>query len=292
MTFEHGFLSLHIIESVGEADGEPGRKLKNRLSKKGHSFEAIPVIVHKVFGDQDLILALDEILENEAEKDRPPILHFEVHGNEYEICLRDDTRISWIKLGNELAKFNVATKFNLLAVFSCCNGFRQIDAINAFRICPITAMVGCIGTISTLELLNAFECFYNELSGEQGIEAAVKKMQATLKAGSNAEFGLETAARMFRSVIAAVYRDNRNSESFKKIKRENRRKAEVKNALMGNLEPISEADGERAFLQSLDRTLRRHYVIYFAIDEIPENVKVFPFDKMVNEVRQQILEGG
>jgi hypothetical protein len=290
MTFEHGMSSLHIIESVGETDGEPGHVLRDRLLAKGTLFSGLPIHVHSVFGAQDLQLVSNQIFDGEASKGLAPVLHFEVHGNEEEFCLRDDTRIPWSEFGNELARFNVATRFNLLVVFSCCHGFQQIKAIDAFRICPITALVGCVGTISTPELLDGFELFYCALVSERNITNAVEKMQAGLKSGSTASFGLVSAARMFRSVIEAVYRDN-DTEGYRALKQELRRKAELMNAMSGILSPISDAAAERAFQESLDRTLRHHYFNYFAINSVPENVETFPFEKLVTEVHQRIETG-
>ena len=292
MTFEHGISSLHIIESVGEVDGEPGRALHERLLKTPGQFSGLPIHVHKVLGESDLNSIMEAIFQGEASKGMTPILHFEVHGNNSEFCLRNGSRIPWIVFGQQLARFNLATRFNLLVVFSCCNGYQQIDALDAFRVCPFTALVSCVGTISTAELLDGFVAFYRTLATDRLITKAVRDMKAAIKSGTTAEFGLVSAARMFRSVVEAIYRENRDPEYLRDKKRELRRQAELKNALNGILTPISDADAERAFQESLDRTIRQHYTQFFALNEIPENAETFPFEDLVTNVRRRIEAGG
>jgi hypothetical protein len=95
MPVEYGISSLHIIESLGESSGEPGRELKQRLQTKSGTLSSFPIVYHKAFERTELFDVLNEILTTEAQQGSIPILHIEAHGNAAGIELRDGTTVLW-----------------------------------------------------------------------------------------------------------------------------------------------------------------------------------------------------
>jgi hypothetical protein len=288
MKFEHGISSLHIIDSTKESDGEPGTMLLKRLSEQSPAFTELPVYLHVPFDKSEMKAVTDRIFSEEVRKGFVPILHFEVHGCETGFSLRDDSLVAWDDFSLELARFNVATRFNLLTVFACCQGFLQIHSMNYSRACPFTGLVGCIGEPTTQELLECYDLLYRGIASQTPIDKAVQGMKAGLKSGSTVEFGLETAARMFRGVIEMIYRDNLNTDYLSEKKEAIRQKMLKEAALERILSPISSQQMERTFQESLEREVRKFHRNYFAVDQIPENAARYSFESMVTEVRRLV----
>lgn len=73
MRISQGFNSLHIIESLGEVEGNPGQKLADRLKPELTDERGILVHYHQVF----CIDALEELLEKIYRQDggNVPALH-------------------------------------------------------------------------------------------------------------------------------------------------------------------------------------------------------------------------
>jgi hypothetical protein len=291
MTYENGISSLHIIDSTKERDGEPGRSLEARLTNNPPVFSGLPIHLHQVTFREDFQKVLDAIYRDEATRGRSPLLHFELHGSESGIALRDDTAISWDEFALELTRFNLATRFNLLVVLSCCQGFLQIHSMNYSRVCPFNGLVSCTGIAQTSELLYGFEILYRSLAAKIPIQKAVEVMNRGLKAESDIEFGFESAHLMFLSVVAAIYRDNMKPEYLTEKKKIHRRKMEQDKALSGSLTPISDADVENSFLECIDWEINKFYFNYFAIDKIPENAEKYSFEWLVKDVRRRIASG-
>src|ERR1700677_1874142 len=146
MAAESGFNSIRIIQSVRELDGEPGVELCERLTHSGALPPDLDAKVYYIVDRADLKKILTQILHSDIKKGGSPILHFEVHGDKNGFELRDGSFVPWTDFGPALAVLNLATRFNLLVVFACCNGFMQTDAVDRDCPAPFTGLLGCTGT--------------------------------------------------------------------------------------------------------------------------------------------------
>lgn len=278
---EYGISSIHVIESLGASFNEPGKQLIQRLKSKGGILGSIPISHHEAFGRDDVFRALSEIYTDEAKLGLAPILHFEAHGDAAGLELRDGSQILWGELADRLRAFNRATRFNLLAVFACCNGIHQILALTIYDMCPFSAVVGCEGTVYTSELLNGFERFYEILINNGKARRAESELQAAVTKSSGTKFKLFSCEYAFEQVYANVMRVNRDAGIRAQRIEHYRLQLDRFNALNGNLTPSSPAEIDRVLRETEAKTLRDFYTKFFAITEISENATRFPLKQMV-----------
>jgi hypothetical protein len=206
MPVEYAISSLHIVESLGESFGEPGRELMRRLQTKSRTLSSFPIVYHKAFERTELFDALNKILTTEAQKGSIPILHIEAHGNVAGIELRDGTTVLWTELAQKFRPLNIATGFNLLVVLACCDGIHQIQAFTIHEVSPFCAVVGCEGTIYTPELLNGYERFYEILVNDGKALRAEAELQAAVTRSAGTRFRLLSAEYAFASGYADYFR--------------------------------------------------------------------------------------
>ena len=285
MAADYGISSLHVIDSLGGKDLGSGLKLKARLEKKAGTLKDLPIVCHDADGRDDVFRTLTKIYQEEAICGLVPILHFEVHGDAVGIHLRNGTIITWSELGHRLRAFNLATRFNLLVVFACCDGIHQIQVLNTSESCPFTAVVGCQGTIRTSELLDGFERFYEIIVNEGKGLAAEAALQAAVSKSAGTQFRLLSAAHAFASVYANVHRVNSDTQRRRAQIDSYRRHLDRMKALQGNLNPTTEKEISDLLLKTEEDTLRRFFESFFACAQIPENRSRFDYASVSKRAR-------
>ena len=284
------FTSIHILESLKESDGEPGAKLHARLAALQKPSPIIPVYYYQAVDTEQFFLTLDRVYTIESAARGSPILHFEVHGGPEGFQLRDDSIVTWDIFSERLWRFNLASQFNLLAVFSCCDGLHQIDALSTDKPCPFATLVGCEGKLSTQELLNGFQCFYAELMASGQAQRALTALQAQILQ-STARFRFFSAEYAFLRVASRVLSDNANPVTFEREARFIRTFVQRLFARRGIRQSVSLRDAQDAVRASQRSTLPQFFETFFAIDQIPGNRVRFNYERLraLAESKQSVL---
>jgi len=113
---------IHIIESPNERDLESGRcegrVLSEMLRLIGIEFE-----YRMVRTMQDWEEALTEFTVLIKGKNRAPLLHISMHGNEDGLALTDGSMITPDELGNQFRRVKTALNGKLITCLSACSGF-------------------------------------------------------------------------------------------------------------------------------------------------------------------------
>jgi hypothetical protein len=277
MPAEYGFSKIHIVESLGELDGNPGRRLAAALAQCPGRTRDFPISIVEVFERRDFFAELDRLYREEIVRGVVPALHFETHGCEEGLELRNHEIVRWHELYPILARINLATRFNLLVAHACCHGINQIKILTAFRVRPFSACLGCEGEIFTDELLNGYKQFYDILINEGRALKALALLQAAAPGHPETRFSLLTCQRAFESVYSHNYRvrhapghEARRVEFYRRIADKNR-------ALNGDLRPTDPAEIARILASADEKFLRRFYMNFLAIGEIPENAQRFDY---------------
>ena len=112
------FTKIVIIESLESSESKTGEYLYqfllNYLAQLGIS---IPI----EFFDCDNIFEYQEIMDRllkETAQGEIPILHIESHGDSKDgLIFRNGSEISWENIYQQLVNLNIASKFNLIAIF-------------------------------------------------------------------------------------------------------------------------------------------------------------------------------
>lgn len=284
MNITYGFSSLHIIESLGESDGNPGNDLLQRLSIH-FNVKNIAIHYHTAFDEQGIYTILDHIYDNEVNKGDVPILHFEAHGDHTGLILRDKSTMLWESLSARLTEFNIKTNFNLLVVLSCCDGIHQIKTLSTHSACPFSALVGCEGTIHTDELLNGFEHFYKTLLTEESGTKALSTLQNATTRSQGTKFTIFTCVRAYILTYIRILKSNTDPKI--KAARITHYKSEAKRirALQGNNQKTTRTEIAKLLKKAEDKTLNEFHKSFFATAAIPSNSNRFSRRELEKLVR-------
>jgi hypothetical protein len=276
MSAEYECSSIQIIESLGTSDEGAGDELVARLLGKGGKLADFPMDVHDVFDRAELFATLEKIFASEAKAGSVPILHFEAHGEENGLILRDKSVIPWGVLAKILRSFNRATRFNLLVCFSCCEGIHQLSVLNTKNMCPFSAVVGCEGSIYTRELLDGFEKFYTILINEGKASKAIRALQGCVVDSTGTKFTFLPAERAFRQVQQQIRVINSDPKLRKERIAYYRNELQRLRTIDRNLQPTTKTEIEK-LLMSVERgEMRAFHENFFGLREIPENAARFP----------------
>ncbi len=111
-----------------------------------------------------------------------PVLHIESHGSAQGLGVAPTISgmISWQELKPLLTRINVATKNNLLVTLSCCYGGYLASVIQPSERSPCWGLAGPVKEVMDLDLLEAYQAFYERaLNGAHG-NAAIKALNSHL----------------------------------------------------------------------------------------------------------------
>jgi len=293
MSIKSGFNSIRVIQSLGEIQGQPGVRLCERLSQSGALPPDLDTAVFEVFDKADLRQVLTHIFHSDIKKGKTPILHFEVHGNNEGFQLRDGSFVTWEEFGPALAVLNVATKYHLLVIFACCDGYMQIDAIGHDHPAPFAGLLGCAGLVSTPELLDGLEAFYSILISEGNGSKALEALQNAVTI-SSAKFDLLTCEGIFAQICLEMYLENFSPAYLAEKKLLIKGKAEKLRKESGQNLPLNEKELDNAFGRELEEGLRAFHSAFFALDLVPENKERFNFESITAAARLEAskLRGG
>lgn len=119
--------------------------------------------------------ALIQQLTQEARYDSTPLLHVECHGNIVDgLEFANGSTLTWHETAELLLPLNLATKFNLLSVFSACFGAHFISQMGAMTPAPCWCVVAPTETVDPGEIMAGFRVFYTKLFGRSDMGSAVK----------------------------------------------------------------------------------------------------------------------
>jgi hypothetical protein len=270
------FDEIHVIESVKESDGDPGRQLVARWNSTA---QTIPMFGYFVFDREDLYETLAKIKACTTDKGLVPLLHFEGHGSDYGFELRKQGEcISWEEFGAILWDFNRASGFNLFGAFSCCYGIRQLKTMTTSQPCPFSRVIGCDHKAFTAELFEGFYSFYEVLvktgSGKLALEAL------TAQISSDARFSFIRAEDAFREVYRLVLEQYRSPGFIDEMRKRHLAAIESQPDLFRG-KKISSADIDIAFAISDFMNLREFHERFFGCAEVPLNRTRFPLEKLI-----------
>lgn len=198
-----------------------------------------------------------------------PLLHLECHGGQsVGLEFRNGSILSWAELSALLLELNIATRFNLVAIFSACYGAHFLSQIDSINPAPCYAMIAPTDSALDFELVAGFRTFYSTLlsSNDAGVAVdAVSRMK--LKEGDwfahLAEFWYE------RVVIGYVETHCTKTETKQRALRMLRRlQSEGRHASLGTLkQDLIRLNRSQLTGKFFDR--------YFMTEAIPENGQRF-----------------
>jgi len=263
------FDSIYIIQSLGESDGETGKKLFDLMNSESRFKNKINFYYCDPFDKTELLEELSKIMTKEIKRNGSPALHFEAHGNDDGLKLRDGSYISWVELNPILVSFNIFSKFNLLVTLACCEGITFINTIGLHDRAPVAGLVGCEGKVYGDELLAGFSDFYAALLNKKDNVNAVDMLNN--KIGKEATFTFFLAERMFVMVHKKYLENCNDSLMHKKRMKYLKANAEIRAKQSGVSKIFTDDDVYQVMGGSEDKVFNDFAHRFFMFDKIPSN---------------------
>ena len=175
------FSRVVIIQSLG-ADGDipTGRLIAEYIEPVIKENEIdIPVEVIDCESPEEFIETLKELTAKAILGDCP-LVHVDCHGDfEAGLSFSNGSDLEWKAVASALTSLNIATKFNLLAIFSACFGFYFTETMGITKPAPCWCLVAPCSAIKQDEILNNLRKFYEQLFCTKDIGLSIQNLVNT-----------------------------------------------------------------------------------------------------------------
>jgi len=273
------FSKIVVIESLDQ-EFRSGTLLYDYLSTLGpDGTSVLPIELVQCQSATHFQEIVAGLVEEARASDEIPVLHVECHGltakNGIAFC--DSSMLLWPAVTPLLHELNVATRFNLIAVFAACFGAHFLSQMQVVTEAPCCAMLGPADEIQSYDLLGSFRDFYRILIAISDIAAAVK---AANNRGN--DFMFIPADYWFRKLMAGYFETECTDIAMA------RRATRIADRLRREGYP---AKNEDIFLlgKSHNRTvLDRNFNRFFMVKEIPENASRYGY--ICTEIRSEFSQ--
>lgn len=212
------------------------------------------------------------------------LLHVECHGDiENGLEFQNSSVLGWEQVASSLRALNIASKFNLLAVFSACFGAYFLGQMGSIKPAPCWCLLAPTKQINPAEVLRGFRVFYRALYNDSDLATAMNAIHACdLDEG---EWFCQSAETWYEMVTS----DYVKNHCEKAVARE---RAKI---LHRRLKLAGIHKGVGSILREIQKSnrknfLSKHFEIYFMTSEIPENIQRFKntrqrINKEIEELR-------
>lgn len=259
------FSKIVIIQSLEPEEVQTGQILSDYISGlPGYMNYQPPITVINCKHANQFLEILQDLTQDAAAGDIP-LLHIECHGNIKDgLEFENSSTLSWDRLSAALIPLNIATRFNLLAVFSACFGAHFVSQIEPIEPSPCWCLVAPTERVGVDELLQGFRVFYSALINDNDMGAAVRSISNCRL--SHGRWLSKPAELWFEQLVTGYVKTHCTEPAARKRAQEMYRELKRK--------------GNRCSLGSLIRMLRKrnrqclhsdYFDNFFMISQIPEN---------------------
>lgn len=197
-----------------------------------------------------------------------PLLHLECHGSQEVLQFADGSQASWTEIKEALTPLNIATRLNLVAVISACDGSALAGAVRVTERAPVWGLIGPNRKMFASDLETAFIAFYETYLRTESSEEAADAMRATDCEGT---FMVMSSEAIYRIVLAA-YRANYGSREVCLERARNM----LAQAQEQGIELPQSAEEIAEMMERLDPEIIEEYRRkFFMIDLYPEHAERF-----------------
>jgi hypothetical protein len=262
---------IWVIESLGEHERHTGTAIRDHLRDILIPLERAPAVVYRdVPGREELLAALAELRADVERTGRYPILDIECHGGRDGLGLRDGSLVTWVELKPYLQAINLASRFNLVILMSCCSGAWYAGEERLEEPASFLAYLGPITPVDDLPMQRATMAFFAALFAERDVSAAIQALHA---AEPTFPIVYESAIGVFRDVGVGYIRSHSTPDGFRERAQRQRDRLAVKGRVVSLEEAV-------ALVKYAEREAfnKRFVRSYFALDQFPENAARFPID--------------
>lgn len=170
------YTKIVIIQSLEREEVETGKILFEFLASLGTDNESYDVPIEIIScGHAGQFLEILHQLTQDATAGTIPLLHVECHGDPLDgLEFENSSTLSWESVSEALRPLNIASKFNLLAVFSACFGAHFLGQMEAIQPSPCWCLVAPTERVDVAEVMGGFRAFYSALFNDNDMGSAVR----------------------------------------------------------------------------------------------------------------------
>ena len=184
-------IGIAIIQSLLDDERQTGKELYETTIKYiQYSKPFLESDFFDVSNKKEFFNVLHNILEIAIKENKFYFLHFEAHGNNKGIGMKNGELITWPELLPLLKDLNILYKNNLSVHLAVCEGNSLLRAINPIERSPFAFILGSFDKIYNYDILNAFEVFYSNFFNDFNIINAFDKMR---KVSEKSDFSIISA---------------------------------------------------------------------------------------------------
>lgn len=277
------FTRIVIIQSLEPDEVETGTILSEFLTALGTDTESfnVPIEIINCGHARSFLEILDQLTKDAATGDIP-LLHVECHGHPLDgLEFENSSTLSWERVSAALLPLNVATRFNLLAVFSACFGAHFLGQMGAINPSPCWCLIAPTKRVNVSEVMGGFRAFYSALLNDNNMGSAVRAISKCRL--SHGRWLSEPAELWFESLVTGYIKEHCNRQAAR-----SRAKAMFRQF---------KKDGKYCGIGALQRMLRKrnkedllnkYFETYFITEQLPENLQ--RFENTRNRVHTRLSE--
>jgi len=267
------FNKILIIQSLSDSELHTGTKIKEDLETYNAAFpHGLSIDLIDVGSKNEFLAVLVDIEKHARMNAFFPILHIDAHGTTDHdgIIFSSGDFCGWSDVKPYFININIATKLNLLIVFSLCYGAHFSEHFVPPDRAPCWGLVGPTKAVKSDYLLNSFSVFYREIFETGDGNEAVHQLNKYVSV-NDIDYYFTTAASFFKNVYMSYIQQRCTKEAYDKRARKLRKRLKESNVQklpsIGNL--------RRQFTSSQKDYFERYREKFFMIDLFPENAERF-----------------
>jgi len=263
------FNRVVIIQSLEPSEVKTGLILSELIYNLASADESqMPVQIIEC-GYAGEFIQIVEKLTQEAKSGNVPLLHVECHGDPMAgLEFANGSTLPWEDVAQTLLPLNIASRFNLLSVFSACFGAHFLGQMGVIRPAPCWCLVAPTDTVDPGEILAGFRIFYSLLFETGDMSFAVEGISKYNL--SNGRWLWEPAELWFEHLVTNYVEVHCNKLASLDRARKLHRQLKEQGVYQG-------IGSIRRKLRLTNRThlLGKYFDTYFLTSEIPSNVQRF-----------------
>lgn len=221
-------IGIAIIQSLYDDEKQTGKELHDTTIKYiKYSRPFLESNLYDVSTKTELFDVLSEIIKIAKEENKFFFLHFEAHGNNEGIGVKNGEEITWFELLPIFRELNILYKNNLTVHLAVCEGNSLVRAIDPLDRSPFAFIIGSFEPIYNHDILNAFEVFYKNFFNDFDVVNAFQKMK---EASQKSDFSIISSWQIIDLVSSMAEKVNdkkRYLEIFDEVFKDSKENEEI-----------------------------------------------------------------
>lgn len=259
-----------IIDSIPVGESNTAFRLYEDIETAVVAYEHVPPVNYvRIESNEEFLDVLSQLCNKTINSNQYPLLHIECHGAMQGIQLANGSCLTWEQVREGLTPLNVATRLNIMVVFSACYGGAFASSMRLSDRAPLWGLIGPTREVYPDELEADFGRFYRALYSTSSPSKAI----ATLNEGIKENLYWRKTSEAFFLDVWARYKETYCTETVLAQRGHNMKEKAVARGLF----PIKTEEEYAQILIDKEPVLFDKYRdIYFMYDLFEENRNRFP----------------